>query len=188
MSCPASQAHTLLLDLDQLVVKANKLNDCSYSCSSSPCSTSATDKLLGTSSEKLTNQQTVMMSTTTSKLTTTNFKKNYYDKYLDRFANLIDNYKTTSSSSSSLEHLTIKPAFFGNLDGLNEIFQHGYDFLENSHNSTDGELENRQFQNPLPKTNNHSTNKKYCTKNTVHNDIDYDFDFLTFTDANYSKF
>lgn len=202
--CPASQAHTLLLDLDQLVVKANKLNDCSYSCSSSPCSASASDKLLDSSSPKLSNAKppsspTTMMlmqqqqkpSPTTTTLNVKSPTTNYYDKYLDRFANLIDNYKNVTSS---LDHMIIKPAFYGNTDALNEIFQHGNECSDNIHNTetvfNDREWEKRHFLKTSPVNNNNypSTNikKKYRTNHTAINKIDYDF--LTFTDVDYSKF
>lgn len=170
--CSASQAHTLKLDL------------------SSPCSTSATDKLLGQSSEKLPKSKLLPCSTTISTTTTANhcnFKLNYYDKYLDRFANLIDNYKNTTTSS--LENITIKPVFYGNVDALNDIFQHDQLYSENSMNSLnafdDFEWEKRYFiQSPLD-INKYET-KNYRTNNTANTDIEYDF--LTFTDMDYSKF
>lgn len=174
--CPASQAHTLLLDIEQLTMKANKLNDCSYSCSSSPCSTSPTDTLLGLSSKKktITNKLSSPMEILTSNGNGSSSKTNYYDKYLDRFANLIDNYKSTTTSS--LEHVAIKPVFYGNSDGLNDLFNHGHEFSK----IDDFEWEKRF----LFKTPPHATNKSTTTNNYRTNPIDYDF--LTFTD-DYSK-
>lgn len=188
----ASQANTLQLDLEQLVMKANKLNDCSHSCSSSPCSTSATDKLLGQPSEKLPKTKllscsTTISTTTTAKHSSNNFKLNYYDKYLDRFANLIDNYKNTTTSS--LENVAIKPVFYGNVDALNDIFQHDQFNFENSINPIiafhDFEWEKRHFIKSPSDINKYIT-KNYRTNNTSNTDIEYDF--LIFTDTDYSKF
>ncbi|KAL5282579.1 AFTPH family protein [Megaselia abdita] len=182
----ASQAHTLLLDLDQVVMKANKLNDCSYSCSSSPCSTSITDKLLGPSTKKIPiinniSPQTGKSTNTNIKCSTNNFKTNYYDKYLDRFSNLIGNYQTITTSP--LGHFDIKPVFYGNSDGLNEIFQHGDEFSNNLIYSTKSlyncEWEKQHFLKSPSDINKFNTNK------TSNNNVDCDF--LTFTDADFSK-
>lgn len=182
--CLASKAYTLQLDLDQLVMKTDKLNDCSQSCSSSSCSTSATEILLGQSTKKVSSSK-ALSTTTTANFPSKNFKTNYYDKYLDRFANLIDNYQNTATSS--FDHFSIKPVFYGNSDGLNEIFQHNYDQFNTDNlihltNVGDFEWDNRHFIKSSPCTNKQIT-KNFCTNNTARTIND----FSTFIEANNSK-